>query len=492
MDVKELVEDLWEEIKDRGYYIAGFLILIGILFMKEVPGFPAIPILSEIYAILEATGLFGNHNFLVKMLTLCLIWAIFAASWDFLSGLTGQINFGHAIFFGIGAYAAFWFAMGFESILGNYIILDPLPALIIGALISAFVAALIGMMALRVKGPYLALVTLVIPLIVSSLIKLDYFSGVTGGDTGFINIPQIIKPTFNLDIDIITFYAFMLVVFFISLGILMFLAYSRLGIALQSIREDEDAAESLGINIQFYKIFAFTVSAFFAGIAGGMFAQFRNVSNPSFFESEFSFAVIIMVVIGGIGSISGGAIGAFLLTLLMTLFLEDIFPTSLIEGVNILAYGALLVISLRYMPFGLTRAKDDQKKGMVVGLLFALFWIIMRGANDFLTFQWITTPFAPLTSFTLENLLVVLLLLGMLIFTLPAIPIFWISETIGLFFLTELIGLPMKAQTTLKAVFLIDAVVGVMFAYYLPKIFKHLRLRFWGVWPSAGRYEPPD
>jgi len=87
---------------------------------------------------------------------------------------------------------------------------------------------------------------------------------------------------------------------------------------------------------------------------------------------------------------------------------------------------------------------------------------------------------------------VVILLLGMLIFTLPAIPIFWISETIGLFFLTELIGLPMNAQTTLKAVFLIDAVVGVMFAYYLPKIFKYLRLRFWGVWPSAGRYEPPD
>jgi branched-chain amino acid transport system permease protein len=492
MDVKELAEDFWEDIKDRGYYIAGFLILIGIPFLKEVPGFPAIPILSEIYTILEALGLFGNHNFLVKMLTLCLIWAIFAASWDFLSGLTGQINFGHAIFFGIGAYTAFWFAMGFESIFGNYIILDPLPALIVGALISALVATLIGMIALRIKGPYLALVTLVIPLIVSSLIKLDYFSGVTGGDTGFINIPPIIKPTYQLDVDILTFYVFMLVIFFISLGILMFLAYSRLGIALQSIREDEDAAESLGINIQFYKIFAFTVSAFFAGIAGGMYAQFRNVTNPSFFESEFSFTIIIMVVIGGIGSISGGAIGAFLLTLLLTLFLEDIFPTSLIEGVSILAYGALLVISLRYMPYGLTRAKDDQKKGMVVGLLFAIFWIIMRGRSDFLAFQWITTPFASLTSFTIENILVVLLLLGMLIFTLPAIPIFWISESLGLFFLTELIGLPMNAQTTLKAVFLIDAVVGVMFAYYLPKIFKYFRLRFWGVWPSAGRYEPPD
>ena len=97
----------------------------------------------------------------------------------------------------------------------------------------------------------------------------------------------------------------------------MLIAFSRIGLAFQSVREDEDAAESLGINVRNYKILAFTLSAFFAGIAGGLYAQWFNYVSPTYLESAFSFQVIIMCVIGGIGTITGGVVGAFLLIILV-------------------------------------------------------------------------------------------------------------------------------------------------------------------------------
>jgi branched-chain amino acid transport system permease protein len=488
MDFKEIAEDFWDEIKKKAYYIVFVLVVIIIPFLYEVPGYKAIPVLSKIYDIINQLGVFGSRNYFIQILSLCIIWAIFAASWDFLSGYTGQINFGHAVFFGVSAYTAYWVSSGFVSFTGSYIKLDPINAFIIGAIISALFACILGVIALRVKGPYLALITLVIPLITSSVFKLELFYNLTGGDHGLINTPQIMQhvihadPKIGLAIDLTNFYVFALIVLFISIGIMMLLAKSRLGLAFQSIREDEDAAESLGINVQFYKIFAFSVSAFFAGVAGGLYGQYSNVVQPAMFDTEFSFTIIIMVVIGGIGSIGGGVIGAFLLTILTELFLRDIFPTSAIEGVNILAFGLLLVISLRYMPYGLTRATNDQKKAVVAGLMLALFWVMLP----------IIDPLSYLMTFSLENILVSIILIGILIFTLPAVPVFFISNFIGITFLSDILGLSMNSNVLIKANFLICAIIGIPYAYYLPKIFKKIRLRFWGTWPSAGRYEPPE
>ncbi|MHA2272460.1 MAG: branched-chain amino acid ABC transporter permease [Candidatus Hodarchaeales archaeon] len=522
MDWKERIEDFWEDLKDHIYYIlfVGILLVFPFLIAAPAADLPEpfsilnsiyngseLPVLSEIYGLARDEELFGTNTYVVSILTLCLIWGIFAASWDLLSGYTGQVSFGHALFWGVAAYFSFWFASGlsvgpdFQDLLGDEVVIEPLLALLFGATVAALLALCIGLIALRVKGPYLALVTLVIPLIVHDLptlfrifdvglegelfgfeYSLILFQEVnSGGNFGNANIPAIIPSSGNAELDALNFYLFCLLVFFAAVALMMAVAFSRFGLAFQSVREDEDAAESLGINVSFYKILAFTLSAFFAGLAGGLYAQWLNFTGPSFFDSTFSFSVIIFVVIGGVGSITGGVIGAFLMTILVNLFLEDVFHG--VHALDILAFGLLLIVTLRYMRFGLVRAARDQKKAIVIGLMFALFWTIITNIDmlDFLKIEKIGT-FA--------------VLLIMLFVSLPAIPVFWISEFIGLPLLEEILKFTtpdfagFSKSSLIKAKFLIYATVGIPWAYYLPKIFKKVRLRFWGVWPSVGRYEP--
>jgi branched-chain amino acid transport system permease protein len=547
MDWKDLAENLWDEVKDRSYYIIAVILLI--LFPLIVGAPPStipilnliyngsrIPILSDIYDngrdIFGAHILFGTDTYFINIIALCAIWAIFAASWDFLTGYSGQVSFGHAVFWGFSAYVTYWVASGFRVIiplfeldLGFRFELDPLLALMFGGLICALLALFIGIVSLRLKGFYLALVTLVIPLIFNTLA--NTFRELTGGNYGLQSaVTRVIPlpPESLKDLGLfnptraVNFYIFVLLVFFILVGIMMLIAFSRIGLAFQSIREDEDAAESLGINVRNYKILAFTLSAFFAGIAGGLYAQWFEYVSPTYLESSFSFQVIIMCVIGGIGTITGGVIGAFLLTLLVNIFLKKIFAG--VHGLDMLSFGVLLIIVLRYMPHGLSRATKDQKKACVLGLLFALAWVIIPSrdgwgvelfssilpssgqATDPLSqlISIIATAILALiskvdnlgqmaSSLTVDNFVSLISLIILFIFALPAILIFLISEIIGLFLFEGILGMSLEGALV-KAQFLIYIVVGIPYAFYLPKIFKRIRLRYWGVWPSVGRYEP--
>ncbi|MFX0210061.1 MAG: branched-chain amino acid ABC transporter permease [Candidatus Hodarchaeota archaeon] len=361
----------------------------------------------------------------------------------------------------------------------GYVDLSVFTALIIAGLIASIVALIIGMIALRVKGYYLALVTLILPLIVAEIVVI--YTDLFGPTFGIPNVPSIIEEGdfATKELFVLNFYIFTLIIFFLSIGLMMLIAFSRIGLAFQSIREDEDAAESLGINVRNYKILAFCLSAFFAGLAGGMYSQWLDFSGKSLFGSHFSFSVIIMVVIGGVGSITGGVVGAFLLTILVKLFLDDVFEG--IYGLDILVYGLILVLTLRYMRFGLVRATKEQKRACVFGILFALSWVIITSSDMF--------GLLTLTPLSIDNILQFITLVIMLLLTLPFIPVFIGSEIVGLFLFESLLGMELGAALT-KAKFLIYASVGIPFAYYLPKIFKALRLRYWGTWPSAGRYEP--
>jgi branched-chain amino acid transport system permease protein len=522
MDWIEFLEDLWDDIKDRGYYIIAFTLLVLVPFILVVPGFAPIPILSDIYAIGRNANLFDANTYVLSVLSLCAIWAIFAASWDLLSGYTGQVSFGHAIFWGIAAYASFWLATGFnvgftlikadthlfgppidallidilnsgisflndilkfiftERFILNFgklghINLSVLAALILAALVASIIALVIGIIALRVKGYYLALVTLILPLIVAEIVVI--YTDLFGPTFGIPNVPSIIEEGdfATKEIFAFNFYIVTIIIFIISIGLMMLIAFSRIGLAFQSIREDEDAAESLGINIRNYKILAFCLSAFFAGLAGGLYSQWLDFSGKSLFGSHFSFSVIIMVVIGGVGSITGGAVGAFLLTILVKLFLDDVFEG--IYGLDILVYGFILVLTLRYMRFGLVRAAKEQKRACIFGILFAFSWVIITSSD---LFEILTSG---------GDILEFIVLVIMLILTLPFIPVFIGSEIVGMFLLEGLLGMEL-GSALIKAKFLIYASVGIPFAYYLPKIFKAVRLRYWGTWPSAGRYEP--
>ena len=557
-DWREVLEDLWDDIKDRGYYITGISLIILIPFILEVNGaFPKVPILSDVYSIGRDIGLFGQNTYILKILSLCAIWAIFAASWDFLSGYTGQVSFGHAIFWGFSSYITYWVVTGdgmplnsinipifddFILFLGDFIndllnhfltffnqpelTINSLVfrAIVLGGFFSAILAVIIGIIALRVKGPYLALITLILPLIASNLVLI--LADITKGNFGisFISGPFLIAKVspVNRELDAFNFYIVIMVFFLISTALLMLIAFSRIGLAFQSIREDEDAAESLGINLRVYKILAFAGSAFFAGIAGSMYAQYISFTGPSFFDASYSFTVIIMCVIGGISSITGGVVGAFSLTILLTLYLDQVFHG--IDGLNIVAYGVLLILSLRYMRFGLVRSDKDQKKGIVFGILFALAWSILPIStgwgvdlfsnilpaiqelpqnndligNFYYILHGVLTQLVGkidalgqmLTTLNGENFLTSIGLLGIFIFAIPAIPVFILSEILGLFLLEGIFGLQFSTTALVKARFLVYLTVGIPYAYYLPKIFRKIRLRYWGTWPSAGRYEP--
>ncbi|MFQ5980450.1 MAG: branched-chain amino acid ABC transporter permease [Candidatus Heimdallarchaeota archaeon] len=538
MDWKESIEDFWENVKDHAYYILFVTVLLSFPFILGAPAADLpppfsilnaiyngweFPVLGDIYALAREANLFGSNITVMDVISLCMIWAIFAASWDLLSGYTGQVSFGHALFWGVAAYVSFWFAIGvpvgpeFQGLLGEEVVLEPVTALLVGAAMAALLALCIGIIALRVKGPYLALVTLILPLIFmrlpyifvwfdvgleGQLFGFDYsfllFQDIGSGGEHGLRIPSadkyLIPSTDNGGpIDSLNFYLFVMVVFFVAVVLMMAIGFSRLGLAFQSIREDEDAAESLGINVRFYKILAFTSSAFFAGLAGGLYAHSIPFTEPGNFGTGFSFSVIIFSVIGGIGSITGGIIGAFLLLILTDLFLEDIFEGVDADVLSLLAFGFLLIIALRYMRFGLVRATKEQKKACVLGLLFALSWAILDSifAIDVLK------PIDSLTD-SIENLqnlkgadyLTVIGLLLMFLYCIPAIPVFWVSEIVGLFLLEEILAMSLNPETLVKAKFLIYASAGIPYTYYLPKIFKKVRLRFWGVWPSVGRYEP--
>jgi branched-chain amino acid transport system permease protein len=501
----ETMEDIWEGIKDRAYYIVGILLIILIPFILQASDFPAVPILSDIYAIGRDINLFSSNTFVLRILSLCALYAIFAVSWDFLSGYTGQFNFGHAIFIGFSAYVGYWVGTGFrvvdivipnffgqeliipigflKELLGSIFILDPVTAMLFAAIASSLFAFVIGIIALRLKGYYLALLTLILPLIAAQMVVILF--EITGGNQGISGVPLILEPvkeTIACNIDCVSeqnrlnFFILTAIILLISVGIMMIIAFSRIGLAFQAIREDEDAAESLGINLTFYKVLAFVISAFFAGIAGVLFSQSSNfVGSNLFGAGTFSFRVIIMVIIGGVGSISGGVIGAFMLTILLSLYLDDVL--SSVVGLEILAFGALLIISLRYLPFGIARARSEQKRAIVLGILLALSWSILPHTN-FSSY---------LTS---DSILTFISLLALLVFTLAAIPIFLISEFLGMFLLQGVFGIHIEAAVIIKAQFLIYIAVGIPYAYYLPKIFKKIRIKYWGIWPSVGQYEP--
>ncbi|MHA2246185.1 MAG: branched-chain amino acid ABC transporter permease [Candidatus Hodarchaeales archaeon] len=571
MDWKELAEKLWENIRDRGYYLAGFLLLVLIPFIFEAPvpknlpewlqiwidlfypplplvvtddygiqRFPQMPVLSDIYRIIRSSGLLPPNTYLLKILALCAILAIVAASWDILVGYSGQMSFGHAIFWGLSAYLAFFLSSQYSFLLtdpafGSILPLDPIIALLLGALASAAFAVLIGIVALRIKGPYLALVTLIIPLIALQIVK-NAPPEMTGSEYGMPMIGALIITTNpNREIDALNFFILAIFIFLIAIGILMLIAFSRIGLVLNSIREDEEAAESLGINLSFYKILAFAISAFFAGIAGCLYAQhpmIRVVNPEPFFGSGISFSVIMFVVIGGIGSIIGGVIGAFLLTLLSELFLDSIFPASDVPGFDILVFALILIITLRYLPYGITRATKEQKRAGIAGIMLALAWAIIPSSNNSFGVNLFSEHILPnieqagslLDKFvsisvstilnlvgkfdmlgimvggydmtylegpiSAENIVLFLSILIMLIVSIPAILVFLIGEIIGFFILEGLMGLDISGTTIMRAKFLIYTIIGVPFAYYFPKIFKKVRLRYWGVWPSVGRYEP--
>ncbi|AYO31585.1 branched-chain amino acid ABC transporter permease [Biomaibacter acetigenes] len=266
-------------------------------------------------------------NYYLQVLMVIGINIILAVSLNLVSGFTGQLSLGHATFMGIGAYTA--------TLLALKLHVPFLIAIIIGAVTAAFFGFIIGVPTLRLRGDYLAIATLGFGEIMRNiLLNLK----ITGGPMGLRGIPKV------TNIYIVAA-AVIMVIF--SLNRIM---NSRVGKAFIAIREDELAAEAMGINTTNYKILAFAIGAFYAGIAGGLFAFLFRYINPNNFGFMKSIEILCMVVLGGMGNTAGAILGAAMLTILPE-FLRSVSPV--ISQYRMVFYGLLLVVMMIVRPQGL-------------------------------------------------------------------------------------------------------------------------------------------
>ncbi|NDD91317.1 branched-chain amino acid ABC transporter permease [bacterium] len=266
---------------------------------------------------------------------------VLAVSLNLVNGFTGQFSMGHAGFMSIGAYTAAYFSK-------NMIAADPqwatgamssfllLGALLTGGVAAAFAGLIVGLPSLRLKGDYLAIVTLGFGEIIRVMI-LNIET--VGGARGYADIPLL--STFG--------WVYSWVVF--TLFVVWRLVHSPTGRALMSVREDEIASESMGVNTTRTKVGAFVIGAAFAGTGGALFGHFLRYLNPAIFDFNRSFEFIIMVVLGGMGSITGSAIAAILLTVLK----EALRPLQQLTQIDfrMIIYSLLLIALMLTRPNGL-------------------------------------------------------------------------------------------------------------------------------------------
>jgi len=292
----------------RALGVLGSLAAVGLLL--------ALPRLVSSYKLLTYT------RFLLLALT--------AQGWNFIGGYTGYAAFGNVAYFGVGAYTTGLLMLGKWHV-------PFFPALLAGALLAAAVAALLGLPILRLKGHYFAIATLGIAEALAQVA--DTWDSLTEGSTG-IDLPLKTEGEF--------FYFTALA--FVILGILAtwLFARSKLGHGCVAIREDQDAARMLGINTTLYKVIAYSISAVFAAVAGGITAyQNIHVTPGDFFRIDYTLEMIIATIIGGAGSVLGPVLGAGVYQLLSTYvwsrFLE-LHPTVL---------GLIIVFFIVFLPRGL-------------------------------------------------------------------------------------------------------------------------------------------
>jgi branched-chain amino acid transport system permease protein len=268
------------------------------------------------------------NSYYTGIITLALINIVLAVSLNLIVGFTGQLSLGHAGFMSIGAYVS--------AIITQKAGLPFILSIIIGAIIACIFAALIGYPTLKLTGDYFAITTLAFCEIIRIIImNIDEI----GGARGLTGIPR--KTTFTL--------AFLFMV--ITIVIIYNIIHSSQGRAMLSVRENEIAAQSMGINAFKYKMIAFIVGAFFAGIAGGLYSHYMGYIQPVSFDFNQSINYLTFVVFGGMGSLSGSIIATILLT----------FLPELLRGLGdfrMLIYPLALIILMIFRPQGLFGNKE--------------------------------------------------------------------------------------------------------------------------------------
>jgi branched-chain amino acid transport system permease protein len=317
-----------------------------------------IAILYVINAMMSSTGFFGIgiDDYQARLLVFIAINIILAVSLNLINGITGQFSIGHAGFMAVGAYASAYFTVTYgravESAFGflgetaaSSVVL--IVAIVIGALVAALMGLIVGIPSLRLKGDYLAIVTLGFAEIIRIVIlNIEAVGGATGYQVpGYANF---------LWVGIFAV---------ITIVVIHNIAKSDAGRALVSIREDELAAEAMGVNTTRYKVTSFVIGSAFAGVAGVLFAHYNKFLSTNDFQFIKSFEIIIMIVIGGMGSITGAILGAIIVTLLPELLrqLPDIQvagATFRFADLRLVIFALILILTMILRPQGILGTRE--------------------------------------------------------------------------------------------------------------------------------------
>lgn len=289
-----------------------------------------------------------HSSYYQHLLIITFIWVIIGSSWNLLAGYTGQVSFGHAIFFGVGAYTA--------GLLATKLGISAWWGMLLGGFTSMAVALFVGWVCFRLRGPYFALATLAGGEIFR-LIAINWES-LTDGMVGIL---------------IITTFKSKLPYYYLALGLaaacifaIHLIMKSKWGYYFVSIREDQDAAESLGINTTLYKNISLLVSAFFTGLAGAFYMNYMGFIDPEvvFSLHYISIMAILVGIVGGVATIMGPAVGALVMVGLQETFRSSFFglaPSWVSQG-HVLVFGLLVIFVIMFLANGIVGDWDKIKR----------------------------------------------------------------------------------------------------------------------------------
>lgn len=313
--------------------------------------------IAFVYALVILLDCIGSvPPMLITVLKKGAIYSLVAVSMNLLNGFTGLFSLGQAGFMLLGAYsyAALNIASGSKDIVYQYYspvikfslcemlsnamggvgsVIGIIISLIIAGLVAAFIAYLIGLPVLKLKSDYLAIATLGFAEIVRALVQLEAFAPITNGSQLLRGFPYFKGVTVPF------------IIVGICIGLIVLIINSTYGRAFKAIRDDEIAAEAMGINLAYHKRLSFVISSFFAGISGALLAMYQTTVQANTFKSAMTYEILLIVVIGGIGSVSGSCIGSFLFIACSEWWLRFLDNSNNnLFGLNILRSGFRMVV----------------------------------------------------------------------------------------------------------------------------------------------------
>lgn len=302
----------------------------------------------------------GENPYFTGILISVLMMAALSSAWNLLGGYAGQYSFGHAAYFGAGAYTT--------MILITLYNLNPLLCMAAGMVVASIIALITGSIVFRLRGHYFALASIAVAEIIRlSVLNFEF----TGGAQGILLSDLSL---WGLDLNSKNpFYYGMLLVLVVSLGITAYLRKSKTGFYLQAIREDQDAAASLGINLSFYKNKALLISAALTSVLGSLYGLYiRFIDTSAVLDLRLSIEIILTAIIGGVGTLWGPVIGAVLLVPLAEMLRSNFIGDALVKAglvsetsgmglflkenlahAHVLVYGIITVLCILYLPKGI-------------------------------------------------------------------------------------------------------------------------------------------